>query len=52
MQPDVPPNFLGIIYAAGGDEQFQVIFILGQAFEQIGNTRARKQLEDHLAVRL
>src|SRR5947207_10868665 len=45
MKSDVPPNFLRVIDATGLDEQLAVVFVLGKAFECVGNPSARKTLE-------
>src|SRR4029077_1753647 len=42
MQPNVPPDFLGIVDATGLDQQLAVIFVLGKRFEGVRNSSARK----------
>ena len=51
MKSDIPPNLFRIVDAIGRDKQLQVIFVFAEAFERIRNARARKTLEDHLAIR-
>ena len=46
MQPNVPPDFFGVIDAAGLDQQLAVIFVLRKRFERVGNAGARKTLEN------
>src|SRR5207249_803878 len=44
-QPNVPPDFFGVVNAAGLDEQLAVVFVLGKAFERVRNPSARKTLK-------
>ena len=45
MEPDIPPDFFRVIDAAGFDQQFAVILVLGEDLERIGNAGARETLE-------
>src|SRR5216110_255247 len=45
MEPDIPPNFLGVIDATRLHEQVAVVSVLRKRFEGIGNTSARKSFE-------
>ena len=45
MEPDVPPNFLGVIDATGFHEQVAVIGVFRKRFERIRNAGAGKTLE-------
>src|SRR4029453_11603860 len=45
MQPDVPPDLLRVIDAAGFYQQLAVVFVLRKAFERVWNSGARKTLE-------
>ena len=51
VQTDVPPDFFCVVDAAGADQQVQVVVVLGEALEGVGNAGARETFEDHLAVR-
>src|SRR5947199_10274883 len=46
MEPDIPPNFLGVIDATRFDEQVSVVRVLRKRFEGIGNASARKPFEN------
>src|SRR5205814_8724884 len=50
MKSDVPPDFFRVIDATGLYEQLAVVFVLGQAFERVGNTSARKALENFESI--
>src|SRR5439155_23477901 len=50
VQPDVPPEFLRVIDAAGPYEQLAVVFVLGKALERVGNSGARKTLEHFYSI--
>ena len=50
MRPDVPPDFLGVVDAVGADQQADVVLEFGVAGEGVGNTGARKVLEDLGAI--
>src|SRR5436309_15640591 len=52
MQPNVPPDFLRVIDAAGFDEQFAVVFILGKALKCVWNPGARKTFEHLQSITL
>ena len=45
MEPDIPPNFLGVVDAACFHQQLAVIVVLGERLEGIGNAGAWKTLE-------
>ena len=46
MEPNVPPDLFRVIDAAGGDEEFQIILILGEALKRVRNAGAREAFED------
>ena len=46
MEPDIPPNFLGVIDATRFHEQVAVVRVLRKRFEGIGNASARKPFEN------
>src|SRR5256714_5031447 len=50
MEPDVPPDFLGVIDATGLDEELAKIFVLGEGLEGIGNSGAWKAFEHLQAI--
>ena len=50
MEPNVPPDFLRVIDAAGLDQQLAVVFILRKALERVGNSGARKTLEHFQSI--
>src|SRR5437016_13201798 len=45
MEPDVPPNFLGVVDATRFHEQVAVVGVLRKRFERIENANARKTFE-------
>src|SRR5438874_106764 len=52
MEPNVPPDFLGIVDATGLDQEFAVILVFRERFERVRNAGARKTLEDFQPVTL
>src|SRR2546423_14344323 len=50
MEPDVPPDFLGVIDATGFDQQLAEVFVLGKRLEGIRNSGARKALKHFEAI--
>src|SRR5439155_22996133 len=45
MKPNVPPDFLWIIDATSFHQELAIIFVLGERFECVRNSRARETLE-------
>src|SRR2546423_2225472 len=45
MEPNVPPNFLGIVDATSFDQQLAVILVFRERFKRVRNSGARKTLE-------
>ena len=52
MQPDVPPDFLPLSMQLVRDQKLQVILVLRETFERVGNAGARKALKDVMPVSL
>src|SRR5947207_14265804 len=52
MEPNVPPDFLGIVDATGLDQEFAVILVFRERFERVRNAGARKTLEHFQPVTL
>src|SRR5438105_15205082 len=52
MEPNVPPDFLGIVDATGLDQEFAVILVFRERFERVGDAGARKTLEHFQPVTL
>src|SRR5207249_10898751 len=50
MEPDIPPNFLGVIDATRFHEQVAVVRVLRKRFEGIGNASARQPFENYQPI--
>src|SRR6202011_4611965 len=52
MEPNVPPDFLGIVDTTGFHQELAIILIFRERFERVRNASARKTLEYFEAVTL
>src|SRR5262245_13082539 len=52
MRPDVPPGLLGVVDAAGADEQVDEVLVVGPRRERVGDVGPREAIEDLAPVRL